>query len=323
MSCRDGEPCLEDSKRRRALWVLLLMALIFAGLSFFSFTAGRQQAVPAAVHYAGHDAVAGRKVFQSWNCMGCHTIVGNGAYFGPDLTNIYQHAGPAWLAAFLPSAGGWPTAAAVRVQLQAPAVKQSLGTLELADYLQQFPGAAERVERRGGQHSYMPNLALSKEEVEQLIAFFKYTAAMHNEGWPPLPKVDGLQVASLRRGMASTPAVTAEAAAKAEAATNSEADSPSDPATLGAALVRDNGCLACHSTGQERIVGPGWAGLSGSQVELAAGGQVTADADYLARKIRQPTDQPVAGYPAGVMPAFANVLNESEVTAIVAYLQTL
>src|SRR3546814_6758904 len=48
------------------------------------------------------------------------TLVGNGAYLGPDLTEVYKHAGPAWLAAFLPSAGGWPTEAAVRAQLLDP-----------------------------------------------------------------------------------------------------------------------------------------------------------------------------------------------------------
>ena len=339
MSCRDGEPCREAGKRQRALWVLVLMALIFAGLSFFSFTSGRQQVLPAEVTYAGHDAAAGRKVFQAWNCMGCHTIVGNGAYFGPDLTNIYRHTGPAWLTAFLPSAGGWPTAAAVRVQLKTPVIAAALDADAMATdfptYLQQFPGAAERIERRGGQHSYMPNLALSKVEIEQLIAFFKYTSAMHNEGWPPQPKIDGLQFI----GAASAQAQAQASESKTQPATmaaNAEADefntaltaamassSAPDLAQLGKALVRDNGCLACHSTGQARVVGPGWAGLSGAMVELASGERIPVDDAYLARKIRDPAAQPVAGYPTGIMPAFGEILSDTEVAAIVAYLQTL
>ncbi len=98
MSCKPGELCYEGEKRRRALAVLALMALIFVALSGVSFLDSRGQAVPSAVDYAGVDAVAGKRVFQAYNCMGCHTIVGNGAYFGPDLTKLYGHAGPAWLA---------------------------------------------------------------------------------------------------------------------------------------------------------------------------------------------------------------------------------
>ncbi len=32
--------------------------------------------------------VAGKKVWQKYNCINCHTILGNGAYFGPDLTKV-------------------------------------------------------------------------------------------------------------------------------------------------------------------------------------------------------------------------------------------
>lgn len=32
--------------------------------------------------------VAGKKVWHKYNCIDCHTILGNGAYFGPDLTKV-------------------------------------------------------------------------------------------------------------------------------------------------------------------------------------------------------------------------------------------
>src|SRR5574337_1517713 len=59
---------------------------------------------------------------------GSHTMVGNGAYLGPDLTGEYKRVGPAWLAAFLPSAGGWPTTGAVRAQLLDPDQQADTGT---------------------------------------------------------------------------------------------------------------------------------------------------------------------------------------------------
>src|SRR3546814_3229876 len=97
MSCGAGKPCREARNRRVAFTALGTMAVIFIALSVVSFLPSRGQAVPIAVSYGTHDAVEGKRVFQAYNCMGCHTLLGNGAYLGPDLTDIYAHAGPAWL----------------------------------------------------------------------------------------------------------------------------------------------------------------------------------------------------------------------------------
>ena len=165
MSCAPGQPCEEGLKRRRALAVLGLMAVLFIALSFASFVDSRGQVVPMNVSYGEHEAVAGKRVFQSYNCMGCHTIVGNGAYFAPDLTKTYAAVGPAWLEAFLPSAGAWPASGAVRLQLQNAAVANEAGGADIDAYLEKYPGAAERISRRGGHATTMPNLPLTRQEV--------------------------------------------------------------------------------------------------------------------------------------------------------------
>src|SRR3546814_19852453 len=90
MSCGAGKPCREARNRRLACGALGAMAVIFIGLSAVSFLDSRGQDVPDAVHYGAHDAVEGKRVFQAYNCMGCHTLLGNGAYLGPDLTNPYE-----------------------------------------------------------------------------------------------------------------------------------------------------------------------------------------------------------------------------------------
>src|SRR3546814_1950375 len=108
--------------------------------------------------------------------MGCHTLLGNGAYLGPDLTDIYAHAGPAWLSAFLPSAATWPTGPGLQVHLQKPEQIAASGTAELAEYLKRYPGADERVRRRGGDGTHMPNLPLTGTQVDQLIAFLRSTS---------------------------------------------------------------------------------------------------------------------------------------------------
>ena len=317
MTCKPGQPCEEGLKRNRALTVLGVMVAIFLVLSVASFLGSRGQVVPEQVSYGGHDAVQGKRVFQAYNCMGCHTLLGNGAYLGPDLTNIYEQAGPAWLEAFLPSAGGWPTGPALQVQLQKPAVSEAIGGSDLDGYLKKFPAAAERVHRRGGGKTIMPNLPLTGEEVSQLIAFFKYTSQMDTEGWPPKPKVDGLQSPLARPFPASM--VSAAIAAPVAGAAGDAAD----PVALGERIVREFGCTACHATDTSKLVGPGWGDLHGSRVTLADGTQVTADDAYLAESILTPDARVVEGYVPGTMPAYDAMLQPGQVDAIVAYLRSL
>ncbi|MFC5387706.1 c-type cytochrome [Aquamicrobium segne] len=319
MSCKPGQPCHEGIKRRRALAVLGLMALIFVALSAVSFLDSRGQAVPSNITYAGVDAVAGKRVFQAYNCMGCHTIVGNGAYFGPDLTKLYADAGPAWLEAFLPSAGAWPTQAAVRLKLQDKAIAEESGVETIEAYLEKYPAAAERIARRGGKPTHMPNLPFSRSDVQELVAFMKYTAAMNTEGWPPVPKVDGLTFA-----VATPMPVTTQPIAFSPAEETSQAmAAPKSAIAHGAELVEENGCTACHAATSEKLVGPGWEGLYGSTVSLADGSTVVADDAYLTEKILEPDTRLVAGYEEGIMPSFAEILDADQIADVVAYIRSL
>lgn len=319
MSCGVGDSSCERPRRRGAFAMLAIMTAIFIVLSVFSFLKSRNQALPGAISYGKYAADDGKRVFQAYNCMGCHTLVGNGAYLGPDLTEEYKHAGPAWLAAFLPSAGGWPTAAAVRTQLANPDLMADAGVDSMDAYLQKFPGAGERIERRGGGTTHMPNLPFTRDEVGQLIAYLKYTSAMNTEGWPPKIRVAGLgNRLRLARGTGATAVAPVIAAAPATAPPVS-----ADPAALGAQLAKDYGCIACHAADTQRLVGPGWGGLYGSNVELADGSTVRADDTYVAQSIREPDARIVEGYPAGVMPAYSTLLKDDEVSAIVAYIASL
>lgn len=313
MSCAAGEPCEEGGRRRRALAVLGLMGAIFIVLSLASFLGSRGQVVPASVSYAGFDAVQGKRVFQAYNCMGCHTIVGNGAYFAPDLTKLYGRVGPAWLEAFLPSAGSWPTSTAVALQLRDAATAGEAGTASIDAYLTKYPAAAERVERRGGHTTLMPNLPLSRNEVRELIAFLKYSSTMNTEGWPPTPRAAGLALAKA----ATLPAV--QAATVAAATTTA----PASAAQRGADLAQSTGCMACHSKGTERLVGPGWGGLYGSDVAFADGSSARADDAYLTQSIVDPDARVVKDYMPHVMPAYAGVLDAGQVADIVAYIRSL
>lgn len=315
----------EPRKRHTALAILGFMVVIFIVLSGLSFVDSRPQATPDRVSFGKYGAVQGKRVFQAYNCMGCHTVVGNGAYFGPDLTDTYEKAGPAWLAAFLPSAGSWPTAVALGVQLQDSTNAAESKATTVEEYLAAFPGARERIERRGGGSSHMPNLPLTKDEVGALIAFLKYTSAMNTEGWPAKPLVDGLSDRRAAPGRAATAGATPTpgAASGASSATAAPPPAPADSVARGAQLVKDVGCVACHSTGKETLVGPGWGGLYGSTVELADGSRVVADDAYMAESMNTPNARVVAGFTPGLMASYATLLTDEQRGSIIAYIRSL
>jgi mono/diheme cytochrome c family protein len=303
-------------KRRRALIMFGMMMIVFIVLSGFSFVSSRGQVTPELVSFGPFRAIDGKRVFQAYNCMGCHTMVGNGAYFAPDLTKEYESAGPAWLAAFLPSAGGWPTEGAVRTQLMNKEIAADAGVSTIEAYYAKYPGARERIERRGGGTTYMPNLRFREGEVGQLIAYLKYTSAMNTEGWPPKVMTGSLgKRIVLSRGSAGVEAASATAKPAEPVA--------ADPATRGANLAKEFGCIACHSADESRLVGPGWGKLYGSHVKLADGSTVTADDAYLTESILQPNAKVVAGFPAGTMPSYSGLLKDDDVKAIVEYIHIL
>ena len=103
----------------------------------------------------------GKLTVQARNCMNCHTILGNGAYYAPDLTK-------AWLDPL------WGNEAA----------REILMTMFLKDP----PSNA----RTFGSNRRMPNLDLTDEEVRGVIAYLKWMSAIDTNGFPsgftPLPQ---------------------------------------------------------------------------------------------------------------------------------------
>jgi nitric oxide reductase subunit C len=92
---------------------------------------------------------AGNHVWHRNNCINCHTLFGEGAYYAPDLTKITQQRGAPYLKAFM------------------------------RDPSQFY---SEEKHRR-----VMPNPNLSDEEIDQVIAFLDWVSKVDNQGWPPRP----------------------------------------------------------------------------------------------------------------------------------------
>lgn len=43
----------------------------------------------------------GFEIYTKSNCMGCHTLLGEGGYYAPELTRVYDRRGPEWIKSFL------------------------------------------------------------------------------------------------------------------------------------------------------------------------------------------------------------------------------
>lgn len=75
-----------------------VFSAIFIGLTVDTF-----QRIPKQTNAAEMNAsvVRGKHLFDKSNCMGCHTILGEGAYYAPELTKVYDRRGPAFIKAML------------------------------------------------------------------------------------------------------------------------------------------------------------------------------------------------------------------------------
>jgi nitric oxide reductase subunit C len=124
----------------------LVSALIFVALTIDS-----HRKIPALTNASAIDAtvVAGKDVWHRHNCINCHTLLGEGAYYAPDLTQITAQRGAAYLREFLKD-----------------------------------PSRFYSEERDG---RLMPTLNLSDEEITAVVAFLGWISKINTQGWPPRP----------------------------------------------------------------------------------------------------------------------------------------
>jgi nitric oxide reductase subunit C len=123
-----------------------IFALIFLGL-----TVDTHRQVPRLTNEQNltPDVIEGKHVWHRKNCINCHTLLGEGAYYAPDLTKITEQRGAAYLQAFLKDPSKF---------------------------------YSEERDRR-----LMTNPNLSDREIEQVIAFLDWVAKIDTQGWPPRP----------------------------------------------------------------------------------------------------------------------------------------
>ncbi len=94
----------------------------------------------------------------------------------------------------------------------------------------------------------------------------------------------------------------------------------------GLVLLKNTGCIACHSIDGSKLVGPTLKGLYGKKSAVITDGnerEVVADDSYLTTSIIDPNKDIVKGFPKGIMQSYREKLNEQQIKQILDYLKLL
>ena len=239
----------------------------------------------------------GKDVWHANNCINCHTLFGEGAYYAPDLTTITKHRGAAYLRAYLRDPSKFYD---------------------------------ETKHRR-----LMPKQDLSEQDITGLIAFLDWVSNVDNQGWPPRPiLVTGATFPGT--DAVSAPALAASAGAGATPPGARPVSGAENPIALGEAVFRTAApaCVACHSIAPgANMAGPTLAGLAGRTEQLLASGQYKGKAKDLAGYIRESVVAPSAHVVPGAMysadgvsflpTTYAKDLTAAQVDQLAAYLSSL
>lgn len=179
----------ENLWRKLAIWITAFMFVVLIGLTFDSVSkiqVGTDRVPPYSVinkrityefdeaknrltPVIGNDAplfgkmlteeqaeqlvTKGKLTVQAKNCINCHTLLGNGAYYAPDLTKAWLD--PSW-------------------------VSESAREGLMLTFLQDPSTNA----RSFGSGRKMPNLGITEEEARGIVAFLKWMSSINTNGFP-------------------------------------------------------------------------------------------------------------------------------------------
>ena len=121
----------------------------FFFLFFIALTVDTTAKLPERDHRENitEQVVLGKKVWEVNNCIGCHTLLGEGAYFAPELGNVYKRFGNS---------------------------KEAIIAFIKSRPVDGIPG------RRS-----MPQFNLSDKELDAIAEFLKWSSEINTANWPP------------------------------------------------------------------------------------------------------------------------------------------
>jgi nitric oxide reductase subunit C len=122
----------------------LFFLLLFLGLTFHTNANFPERDNRGAIT---EQVAQGKRLWEENNCIGCHTLLGEGAYFAPELGNVYKRFGNS--------------------------------TEAVKAFIKSRP--AQGIPNRRS----MPQFNFSDDELEALAQFLKYVSEIKTANWPP------------------------------------------------------------------------------------------------------------------------------------------
>lgn len=274
-----------------AIWSTLIATVAFLGLTIdshrqFGKLTNADKITPAVTR--------GKDVWHKNNCINCHTVFGEGAYYAPDLTKITKLRGEAYLKAYMRDPSKFYD---------------------------------ETRHRR-----LMPKQDLSEGDISDLFAFLDWVSNVDNAGWPPrpilvtgatLPGTDMPATAPVNAASGTPPGARPVAESENPIALGERVFRSATPA-----------CVACHSVSPGvNMAGPSLAGLAARTEKLLSSGDYKGKAKDLAGYIRESITEPSAHVVPGPMysadgvsfmpTTYAKDLTSTQIDELAAYLSSL
>lgn len=119
-------------------FILLFLALTFDTTAALPSRDNRGALTPQVIH--------GKRLWEENNCIGCHTLLGEGAYFAPELGNAYKRLG---------------------------------GKAGIIGFIKSRP--ADGIPGRRS----MPQFNFSDADLDAIAEFLKYASEINTNNWPP------------------------------------------------------------------------------------------------------------------------------------------
>lgn len=286
------------NKRQTRIFAIASTAV--ASLVFLILTVDSHRQFPKLTNSQNitDQVVRGQNVWHANNCINCHTILGEGAYYAPDLTKITQHRGVPYLTAFLKDPS-------------------------------QFYD--EQRHRR-----LMPDPELTDQEIADVIAFMDWVSHIDNQGWPPRPilvtggSIPGTELSIVQQNQ-SADATGVEPANQPPG--GRPVASTNDPIALGQALFHEAvpTCAACHSVAPGvNLAGPTLANMAATAQKVLESPDYKGKATTVEEFIRESIVEPSAYLHPGPMysangvsfmpPSYGSDLTPEQIDHLVAYL---
>ncbi len=124
--------------------------VVFVALTVHSHVYMTRTSAPDSAMTEG--VIRGKHIWERHSCINCHSLLGEGAYFAPELGNVWKRY------------GGDQDRETARATLAAWMASQPSG----------IPGRRQ-----------MPQFNLTEQEINDLADYLEFMSKINTQGWPP------------------------------------------------------------------------------------------------------------------------------------------